>query len=106
MQIIPTIKKRAVSGFVIGLIFSIFLVILLMISASPAKADETFDAYETVREAGIGTNDTQCHYDCQNDADDRYEAPAAPKSEHLYLNNGKTVCFKLESDVSVAYYCN
>lgn len=106
MQIIPTIKKRAMSGFVIGLIFTIFLVILLMISASPAKADEAFDAYETVREAGIGTNDTQCRYDCYSESDRYTEASRASKSEHLYLNNGKTVCFKLESDVSVAYYCN
>lgn len=69
-------------------------------------ADEApFDAYETVREARIGTNAPDYYKHSDANADERYVAPTIPKSETIYVN-GKAVCFKLESDVSVAYYCN
>ena len=81
----------------------IILIGALMIHLVHAD-DAPFDAYETVRKAGIGTN----YYDRHDDADagEHHVASEKSKSETIYLHNGKTVCFKLESDVSVAYYCN
>lgn len=89
-------------------LFTITFIGLLMIGLQPAHAgDEPFDAYETVREAGIGTNSPDYYHKYDDEsADEHYVAPETPKSETIYLNNGKSVCFKLESDVSVAYYCN
>ena len=88
-------------------LFTIILVGLLMSAGlQHAHADnEPFDAYETIREAGIGTNAPDYHKYSEGDTGEHYIAPDRPKSESIYLH-GKTVCFKLESDVSVAYYCN
>lgn len=88
--------------------FTIILIGLLMVVAlQPAHADEWYSAHDTIVAAGIGTNAPN-YYDRLDDAGagEHHVAPETPKAESIYLHNGKTVCFKLESDVSVAYYCN
>jgi hypothetical protein len=87
-------------------LFACILVGLLMIIAlQPAHADEEFNAYETVREAKIGVWADDTTSDISEDTTEVYVEPVAVKSETIYVD-GKAVCFKMESNVSVAYYCN
>ena len=81
--------------------------LLVFASLQLAHADEWYSAHDTIVAAGIGTNATN-YYDRLDDADagEHHVSSETPKAESIYLHNGKTVCFKLESDVSVAYYCN
>lgn len=106
---LPTfIKKHAIFGFVMGLVFTIIMIGLLMLTApTPAHADEWYSAHDTIVDAKIGTN-AEGYYDAHEESsqDASSGLSGAYKSENLYLNNGDRVCFKLESDVSVAYYCN
>jgi hypothetical protein len=69
-----------------------------------ACADEWFSAADTIREAGIGTYSPE-YVESDSEEDETYQEPVLPKSETL-LVNGRMVCFKLESGVSIAYYCN
>jgi hypothetical protein len=79
----------------------------MVVTSQFAQADDApFDAYETVREAGIGTNAADYHLHDTADTSANHAASEHPvKSESIYVN-GKAVCFKLESNVSVAYYCD
>lgn len=100
--------NRAIKSITLGAAFTAFIIILLMLASEQARGDEaSFDAYETVRDAKIGVWADDTTGDAVEDATEGYIQPYEPvKSETIYLNNGKKVCFKLESGVSVAYYCN
>jgi len=108
MKMPRVIKKHAMFGFVMGRIATILMIGLLMLTAPrPAHSDEWYSAHDTIVDAKIGTN-AEDYYDThqENSQGVSGELSEGYKSENLYLNNGERVCFKLESDVSVAYYCN
>jgi len=100
--------NRAIKAITFGATFVALVIILLMGLCARVFSEETqFDAYETVRDAKIGVWADDTTADAVEDATEGYTQPSEPvKSETFYLNNGKKVCFKLESGLSVAYYCD
>ena len=71
-----------------------------------AQAEDAFSAHDAVKEAGVGIYAPDYHESYSDAGDDDHDSYQAPpiKSEDIYVN-GKRVCFKLESEVSIAYYC-
>ena len=101
-------SKRVIEALIIGAAFTTFVIVFLMLASEPAHSDEApFDAYETVRDAKIGVWADDTTDDNLDDPTEGYAQPYEPvKSETIYFENGKKVCFKVEGSTNIAYYCN
>ena len=100
--------NRAIKSITFGAIGVAIAILALLFASQSVHSDEaSFDAYETVHDAKVGVWADDTTDDNLDDATGGYIQPYEPvKSETIYLDGGKKVCFKLESGVSVAYYCN